>query len=70
MDNLRVHKSSQVRKLIEEARASVLLLPPYWPDFSPMEEALGSFLEDQGDLLGRIEARTHEAFCGSDRAST
>jgi transposase len=39
MDNLQVHKSSGVRNLIERAGARVLFLPPYSPDFSPIEEA-------------------------------
>jgi len=39
MDNLQAHKSRRVRKFIESAGASVLFLPPYSPDFSPIEEA-------------------------------
>ncbi len=40
MDNLQVHKSScGVRGLFERVGASVLFLPPYSPDFSPIEEA-------------------------------
>jgi transposase len=39
MDNLQVHKSTKVRKLVGSAGASVLFLPPYSPDFSPIEEA-------------------------------
>ena len=40
MDNLQVHKSKRVRELIEGAGAEVLFLPPYSPDFSPIEESL------------------------------
>jgi len=39
MDNLSVHKSERVRELIEGADAEVLYLPPYSPDFNPIEEA-------------------------------
>jgi transposase len=39
MDNLRVHKSARVGGLIEDTGAEVLFLPPYSPDFSPIEEA-------------------------------
>jgi transposase len=39
MDNLQVHKSTRVRELIEGVGAEVLFLPPYSPDFSPIEEA-------------------------------
>ena len=39
MDNLNAHKNLGVRKLIEGAGASVLFLPPYSPDFNPIEAA-------------------------------
>ena len=32
MDNLRAHKTKEVRELIESKGASVLFLPPYSPD--------------------------------------
>ena len=37
MDNLPSHKGPQVRVLIEAADASLLYLPPYSPDFNPIE---------------------------------
>ena len=39
MDNLPAHKVSGVRKAIEKAGARLLLLPPYSPDFNPIEMA-------------------------------
>ena len=39
MDNLSVHKRETVRELIEGAGAHLLYLPPYSPDFNPIEEA-------------------------------
>lgn len=39
MDNLNAHKNKRVRELIEAAGASVLFLPPYSPDFNPIEAA-------------------------------
>jgi transposase len=39
MDNLSSHKSQRVRDLIEAAGASLLYLPPYSPDFNPIENA-------------------------------
>lgn len=39
MDNLSSHKSEQVREIIEAAGASLLYLPPYSPDFNPIEQA-------------------------------
>ena len=57
MDNLQVHKTKRARDLIEGAGAEVLFLPPYSPDFSPIEEA---FSEVKG-ILRRVGARTLEA---------
>lgn len=37
MDNLRAHKVDGVQQAIEQAGASVLYLPPYSPDFNPIE---------------------------------
>ncbi len=39
MDNLASHKGPRVRALIEAAGAALLYLPPYSPDFNPIEQA-------------------------------
>ena len=39
MDNLSSHKGPRVRELIEAAGATLLYLPPYSPDFNPIENA-------------------------------
>ncbi|SPP98205.1 protein of unknown function [Bradyrhizobium vignae] len=39
MDNLGGHKSAGVRAAIEAAGAKLLYLPPYSPDFNPIENA-------------------------------
>jgi transposase len=39
MDNLGSHKGVGVRKAIEAAGATLLYLPPYSPDFNPIEKA-------------------------------
>lgn len=39
MDNLSSHKGPRVRQLIEAAGAELLFLPPYSPDFNPIENA-------------------------------
>jgi len=57
MDNLSVHKGAWVRELVEGKGAQVLLLPPYSPDFNPIEEA---FSKVKG-ILRRAKARTREA---------
>jgi len=39
MDNLSAHKVTGVRELIEARGAELLYLPPYSPDFNPIEKA-------------------------------
>jgi transposase len=39
MDNLSSHKGPRVREMIEEAGAGLRYLPPYSPDFNPIENA-------------------------------
>lgn len=56
MDNLSAHKTKKVRKLVEEAGCELLYLPPYSPDFNPIEEA---FSKIKG-ILRRAEARRRE----------
>ena len=54
MDNLPAHKVSGVRAAIEKAGATLLLLPPYSPDFNPIEMAFAKFKA----LLRKASART------------
>ena len=61
MDNLTAHKGERVRKLIAERGCELLYLPPYSPDFNPIEQA---FSKLKG-LLRRAEARTREALVGA-----
>jgi len=39
MDNLPAHKAAGVRDAIEQAGATLRFLPPYSPDFNPIENA-------------------------------
>ena len=57
MDNLSVHKSERVRDLIEGAGAQLLYLPPYSPEFNPIEEAFSKIK----NLIRKAGARVHEA---------
>ena len=38
LDNATFHKSSKTRELIESANCKLLYLPPYSPDFNPIEQ--------------------------------
>ncbi len=57
VDNLGAHKSERVRELIEGRGCQLLFLPPYSPDFNPIEEA---FSKIKG-LLRKAQARTRQA---------
>ncbi len=37
MDNCSIHKGEEIKALIEATGASLIYLPPYSPDFSPIE---------------------------------
>jgi transposase len=56
LDNLRQHKSTRGRELIEARGATIWFLPTYSPDFNPIEEAFSKVKT----LLRSAEARTHE----------
>ena len=38
MDNAAFHKSNKTQEFIEQAGATLLFLPPYSPDFNPIEQ--------------------------------
>jgi len=57
MDNLGCHKSPKVREAIEAAGARLLFLPPYSPDFNPIEFAFAK----NKSLLRAAAARTRDA---------
>ena len=63
MDNLPSHKVAGVREAIASAGAEVLYLPPYSPDFNPIETLFSKFKH----LLRSARERTVEALwttCG------
>jgi transposase len=57
MDNLTAHKGSRVRDLIESRGCQLIYLPPYSPDFNPIEEAFAKKIKA---LLRKAEARSRE----------
>ena len=57
MDNLGSHKGAGVRKAIEAAGATLLFLPPYSPDFNPIENAFSKLKA----LLRKAAERTVDA---------
>jgi transposase len=63
MDNLSAHKSPRVDRAIEAAGARVLRLPPYSPDFNPIEMAI-SKMKSLLRKLGRRSIDHLEAAIG------
>jgi transposase len=41
LDNARIHHGGKIQEIVQEAGCSVLYLPPYSPDLSPIEPAWG-----------------------------
>lgn len=56
MDNLAVHKIRGVREAVAAASAQILYLPPYSPDFNPIEQIFAWFKAK----LRALKARTQE----------
>ena len=56
MDNLSSHKGPRLRALIEQAGGTLLYLPPYSPDFNPIENAFAKLKA----LLRKAAQRTVE----------
>ena len=57
MDNLSSHKVAGVKPAIEAAGAALRYLPPYSPDFNPIEQVFSKLKT----LLRSAQARTLEA---------
>lgn len=56
MDNLSSHKGERVRELIEGRGCELIYLPPYSPDFNPIEQAFSKLKS----YLREACARSHE----------
>jgi transposase len=57
LDNLSVHKAASIRQAIEAHHCTLLFLPLYSPDFTPIEQAFSKLKA----VLRRLGARTTEA---------
>jgi len=62
MDNLSAHKRPQVRRLIEASGAVVLYLPPYSPDFNPIEMIWSKVKRLLRSFAARTVDALHDAF--------
>ena len=57
LDNLPAHKSERVTRAVEAAACSLVYLPPYSPDYSPIENMWWKVKA----ILQRLKARTFDA---------
>jgi transposase len=61
LDNLGAHKTAAVRRLVEAAGCRLLPLPPYSPDFNPIENAISKVKSVLRSLAERTVDGLHEA---------
>jgi transposase len=61
MDNLSPHKASGVREVIESAGAELRYLPPYSPDFNPIENMWSKVKGKLRSLAARSIESLHDA---------
>jgi transposase len=56
LDNVSVHKAASIRQAIDAQHCQLLFLPPYAPDFTPIEQAFSKIKA----ILRGLGARTKE----------
>lgn len=70
MDNLRTHYDTEALRLIEACGASVKFLPPYSPDFNPIEKMWSKIKNLLRGLAARTQAELSEAITQAFSAVT
>ena len=65
LDNLAVHKQPEVRAAIEQVGARLRFLPPYSPDFNPIEQAFAKLKA----FFRAVRPRTFDHVCESMAAA-
>lgn len=58
MDNLAAHKNIEVKEIIEKCGGKVVYIPPYSPEFNPIEKAWAKIK----DILRRQDTENEEKF--------
>ena len=54
MDNMRTHHAKDVQKVVKELKMNVIFLPPYSPDFNPIEKMWSKIKS----ILRKLRSRT------------
>jgi len=70
MDNLRAHYDEESIKLIERIGARVLFLPPYSPDFNPIEKMWSKIKSILRKLKARSQKELSEAIAKAFKSVT
>ena len=60
MDNLSAHKGERVRELIEAKGCELIYLPPYSPNFNPIEQAFSKLKSYLREACARSQQRLME----------
>jgi transposase len=55
IDNCKIHFREEVTKAVEEKKAKIIYLPPYSPDFAPIE----NFWSKIKSILRKVKPRTY-----------
>ena len=63
MDNAQIHQEKYIRPLIEDAGAELIFLPPYSPDFSPIENCWSKIKQILKKLEPRNYSELRQAVC-------
>ncbi len=63
MDNAKIHQEEYIRPLIENAGAELIFLPPYSPDFFPIENCWSKIKQILKKLKPRNYLELREAVC-------
>jgi transposase len=61
-DNLKPHQSEEAIEAVEEAGAEVVPLPPYSPDYTPIEEMISKVKGAMRSAAGRTKEAVYAAF--------
>ena len=70
LDNLSAHKVAGVRQLIEDRGAQLLYLPPYSPDFNPIEPAWSKLKQRLRGVKARVLEQLEPAIADALSAIT
>lgn len=59
MDNVSFHRNKRIRDLIEETNNELLFIPPYSPEYNPIEMVFGNL---KSELRNNIKSQICERF--------